>query len=184
MNKVTRRGAIGAGLAIAAVAFASVASPAGLGAYGPTARRRRETRAIDALLIDETIDVPRPLAAIVDVSRWAPPVVGIRLDAAAHPGLMRVFAKSHALVGITCGATLFCLERIAWDHGFRLIKRHEQRANDPVDDAWRQTLATYLSGARVPEAGPSPVVRSYRPSRADEIVHAWVMVKSIREASA
>jgi hypothetical protein len=181
LKKVTRRAAIGAGLAIAAAAFSSVARPAALGTHGPTARRR-ETRAIDALLIDETIDMPRPLAAIVDVSRWAPPVVGIRLDAAAHPGLMRVFAKSHALVGITCGATLFCLERIAWDHDLRLTERNEQRANDPRDDAWRRTLATYLGGAHFHEPGPSPLVRSYRPSRADGILHAWVMLKSTREA--
>ena len=182
MNKVTRRGAIGAGLAIAAVAFASVASPAAFGADGPAARRRRETRAIDALLIDETIEMPRPLARIIEAGQRVAPVVGIRLDAAAHAGLMRVFANSQALVGITCGATLFCLERIGWDHGLRLTERNERRASDPCDAAWQQCVAGYLGGAQLPAASLAPLVRTYRPSRADGTLHAWVMRKSTREA--
>ena len=54
------------------------------------------------------------------------PVVEVRLDAAGQAGLMRVLDKSHGIVGISSGATLFCLERIAWDHGFRLTGRSQR----------------------------------------------------------
>lgn len=170
---VTRRTAIGAGLA-----FASMACTAGFGASGSASRRRPVVRSIDALLIDETIELPSALAAFLDASRRALAVVGIQLDAAGYAGLMRVLHKGHTLVGISCGATLFCVERIAWDHGFRLTRRSERCVSDPGDDAWRQDVAGFLSSALPPAASPSPLARAYRPSRADGTLHAWVMQKS------
>jgi hypothetical protein len=169
---VTRRTVVGAGLAFASVACA------GFGAYGPTARPRREARSIDALLIDESLEMPRQMAAFIDASTRALPIVGIQLDAAGEAALRRVLDKSHAIVGISSGATLFCLERIAWDHGFRLTRRSQHFASDPGDDAWRQDVAAYLSGTHTPAASPSALARAYRPSRADGILHASVMQKS------
>jgi hypothetical protein len=170
---VTRRTVLGAGLA-----FASVAFTAGFGAYGPTARPRPEVRSIDVLLIDESIEMPRQMAAFIKASGRALPVVGIQLEAAAQAGLRRVLDKSHAVVGISSGATLFCLERIAWDHGFRLTGRTQRCASDPGDEACRQDVAAYLSGAHPPAASSSLLARAYRPSRADGMLHAWVMQKS------
>ena len=170
---VTRRTAIGAGLA-----FATLACSAAVGAYGPTARHRREARWIDALLIDKTIEMSRPMAAFIEANRRALRVVGIELDAPGQVGLMRVLDKSQAIVGVSSGATLFCLERIAWDHGFRLTARSERSAGDPGDDACRQDVAAYLAGAQPVAASSSPLVRAYRPSRADGMLHAWVMQKS------
>ena len=170
---VTRRTVLGAG-----VAFASVAFTAGFGTQGPTARPRREARSIDALLVDESIEMPRQMAALIKDSRRALLVVGIQLDAAAQAGLRRVLDKSRGIVGISCGATLFCLERIAWDHGFRLTGRSQGCTSDPGDDACRQDVAAYLSGAHPPAASPSLLARAYRPSRADGLLHAWVMQKS------
>jgi hypothetical protein len=173
---VTRRTAVGAGLALASLAFT-----AGFGAYGPTARPRREARSIDALLVDESIEMPRQMAALIKASSRALPVVGIRLDASAQAGLRLILDKSHAIVGISSGATLFCLERIAWDHGFRLTARCQQGcASDPGDDACRQDVAAYLSGVHPPAASPLLLARAYRPSRADGILHAWIMQKSAR----
>ena len=172
---VTRRTAVGAGLA-----FASVACTVSFGAYGATARRPRETRSIDALFIDETIEIPRQMAALIKAGRRVSPVVGIRLDAAAQAGLARVLDNSHAIAGVSSGATLFCLERIAWDYGFRLTARSQWRASDVRSAACRQGVATFLSGAHPPAASPSPLVRAYRPSRADGTLHAWVMQKSSR----
>jgi hypothetical protein len=166
----------------AGVAFAALACKAGFGAYGPTARRRAEARSIDALLIDETIALPRQMTAFIKASRRTLPVVGIRLDAAAHAGLLRVLEKSHAIVGISSGATLFCLERIGWDHGFRLTGRTQHCTSDPGVGAWRQDVAAYLSGAHSPAASALLLARAYRPSRVDETLHAWVMHKSGREA--
>lgn len=170
---VTRRAAIGTGLA-----FASVASAAVFSAYRPTVRRRREARLIDALLIDETIDTPRQMAALVNVGDRTLPVVGIQLDAPGQAELMRVLDRSHAVVGISSGATLFCLERIAWDHGYRLTGRSQRCASDPSDDAFQQDVTALLSGSPPPAASASALARAYRPSRADGMLHAWIMQKS------
>jgi len=170
---VTRRTAVGVGLA-----FASVACITGFSACGPSARHPREARSIDALFVDETIEMPRQLARVIRDYRQTAPIVGIRLDVAAHAGLVRVLDKSHAIAGVSSGATLFCLERIAWDHGFRLTARREWSASDARGDACRQDVAAFLNEAHPPAAGPSPLVRAYRPSRADGTLHAWVMQKS------
>jgi len=169
---ITRRTAVGAGLAFAAVA--------GVGASGPTAGRRRETRSIDALLFDATIEMPRPMAAFIKARMPTVPVVAIQLDAAAHARLRRVLAESHAIVGISTGATLFCLERIAWDHGLRLTGRSQQGARDLDNVASWQEVTAFLSGAHPPVANPSDVARAYRPSRVDGMLHAWAMQKSAR----
>ena len=174
---LTRRTVLGAGLA-----FVAVACAAGFGAYGPNARRRREARAIDSLLFDETIEMPSQMAAFIKASRRTLPVVGIRLDAAAHLGLMRVLDKSQAIIGISSGATLFCLERVAWDHGFRLTGRSQRCASDLGDNACQQDVAAFLNGTHPSAASPSRLARAYRPSRADGTLHAWVMQKSVREA--
>ena len=169
---MTRRTVLGAGLA-----FTAVAGAAGLGAHDSTAHGRREARAVDALLIDETIEMPRQVSAIVQSGTRTTPVVAIQLDAASHAGLMRVLDSSQFIVGISSGATLFCLERMAWDQGLRLTERRQWCATDPGDDAgWRDVVAL-LGGTRPLAASPSHVVRAYRASRVDATLHAWVMQK-------
>jgi len=170
---MTRRTAVGAGLA-----FTAAVCTAGFGAYDPTARRRGEVLAIDALLIDESIAMPRRMLTFIEANKRVLPIVGIGLDAAAQAGLRRLFGQSHAIAGLSSGATLFCLERIAWDHGFRLTERSGQCARDPSDHTCRRELAAFLGGAYLSAASPSPVARAYRPSRADGMLHAWVMQKS------
>jgi hypothetical protein len=118
------------------------------------------------------------MAAFIKATRRTLPVVEIQLDAAAQPGLRRLLDTSHAIVGLSSGATLFCLERIAWDHGFRLTGRSQRCAIDPGDDASRQDVAAFLSGAHPPATSPSLLGRAYRPSRADGMLHAWVMQKT------
>jgi hypothetical protein len=155
-----------------------MASTASFGACGPTGRRRRQARPIDTLLIDQGIEMPRQVAAFIKASGRRLPVVAIQLDAAAQPGLRRVLDTSHAIVGISSGATLFCLERIAWDHGLRLTGRTQRCASNPGDDAWWQDVAAFLSAAHAPDASRSLLARAYRPSRTDGMLHAWVMQKS------
>jgi hypothetical protein len=169
---VTRRTAVGAGLA-----FASLAFTAGFGVYCPRVRPRRAARSIDALLVDESIEMPHQMAALIKASSRALPVVAIQLDAAAQAGLRFVLEKSDAIVGISSGATLFCLERIAWDHGFRLTGRSQRCASD-ADNECREDVAAFLSGAHPPTASPSLLARAYRPSRVDGLLHAWLMQKS------
>lgn len=118
------------------------------------------------------------MSAFIAARRGTLPLVGVQLDATAHAGLMRVLDENHILVGISSGATLFCLERIAWDFGFRLTGRSERCARKPDDDAWRQVVAAYLSGAHPVAIHPAPLARDYRPSRADGTLHAWIMQKA------
>ncbi len=172
---VTRRTAVGAGLA-----FASLAGAAGFDACRAPERGSREARSIDALLIDETIEIPRQLAASVRAGRREAAVVGVRLDAAAQAGLARLLDKSQAIAGISSGATLFCLERMAWDHGFRLTARSQWSVGDAHGHACPQDVAAFLDGAQRLAANPAPLVRAYRPSRSDGTLHAWFMQKSAR----
>jgi hypothetical protein len=172
---VTRRIVLGAGMA-----FTSLACAAGFGAYTPTAQHRRNAQAIDALLIDEGIEMPREIAVLITASKLKFPIVAVQLDAATHARLVRVLKCSRVIAGISSGATLFCLERIAWDHGFRLTGRTQQCASDPNQQA-QQDVAAFLGGT-LPAANPSILVQAYRPSRADATLHAWVMQKSARRS--
>ena len=135
-------------------------------------------QSIDALLIDETIEMPHALTAFIAASGRTLPIVGVRLDAASHSGLMRTLDKSHALVGISSGATLFCLERLAWDYGFRMAGRTERHAANPGDNVWRQEMTALLSGALPTVERPTPIARAYRPSRADGTLHTWILQKA------
>ena len=173
---MTRRTVLGAGLALTAVACSTA-----FGAPDPTARRR-DARAVDALLVDETIVLPGQLAGFIEASRHRVAVVGIRLDAASHAGLQSLLGASQAVAGISCGATLFCLERIAWDNGLRLAGRSERSACAPGCDALRADVEALLYGSGLPADSLSPAARSYRPSRIDGTLHAWVMHRPGREA--
>ena len=170
---MTRRTVLRSGAAIAAVACT-----AGFGAYDPSARSGRKTQSIDALFVDETIAIPSQLAAFIKSGSRTVPIIGIRLDAAAHSGLLRVLDQSHAIAGISSGAALFCMERIGWDHGFRLTGRCQRCAGDLGGDVCRQDVAEFLDGAHRPAANAAPPARAYRPSRTDGTLHAWVMQKS------
>jgi hypothetical protein len=169
---MTRRTVLGAGLV-----FTAVACTTGFGAYDPAPSRRREARSIDALFFDETIEMPLEMSTFIKACGLTLPVVGIRLDAASHAGLTRVLNKSETIVGISSGATLFCLERIARDHGFRLTDRSQYCAADLGDDTCWQDATAFLSGAHPLAASPLPAVSAYRPSRVDGTLHAWAMQK-------
>ena len=123
--------------------------------------------------------MPRDIAALITGGRWRFPVVAIQLDAAAYARLMHVLDNSLVIVGISSGATLFCLERIAWDHGFRLTARSQRCAGDP-SLACRQDVAAFLGGMQPHVANTSLLTRTYQPSRVDGTLHAWVMKKSAR----
>jgi len=168
---LTRRTVFHTGLA-----FAALACTTELDARIPAAPGRRNA-SIDAVLVDETIAMSSSLAAIIADHGRALPIVGVRLDAASHGNLMRVLDRSQAIVGISSGATLFCLERIAWDHGFRLTKRRQHLAVNPLDDACCRDVAALLTGPHARAAMVSAGVRAYRPSRSDGALHAWVMQK-------
>jgi hypothetical protein len=74
------------------------------------------------------------------------------------------------------------VERIAWDHGFRLVARSHRFASGPDNDASWRDVAALLGGGHLTTGGQSSADRAYRPSRIDGLLHAWVMHKSAREA--
>jgi cysteine synthase len=154
----------------------------GYAAAGRGARSSRASRSLDALLVDETIGMPRAVAAFADASRRTLPVVSIGLDATAQATLTRLLRDSRVIAGISSGATLFCLERMAWDHGLRLAGRNQLRSS-ALADASLDDVAAFLAGANPSGAvaGAAKLVREYRPSRADGTLHAWVLRKSRRE---
>jgi hypothetical protein len=171
-HMLTRRAVLGLGLAVGGLACTQV-----WGRSAPTVGHLDELRAVDALLVDETMEMPEPLATLLGADVAGVPIVGIHLDAASHKGVMAVLQNSQTVLGFSSGATLFCLERMAWEHGFRLTERHEQCAGEPFDDACLHDLSAVLSGRHRFAADASVGVRDYRPSRVDQVIHAWVLQK-------
>lgn len=159
---ITRRGALGAGLAVASLGGSTIA-----------AATPASVAPVDALLVDDGLVLPPPLAAFVAARRRTLPVAAIRLDAAGHADLARLLSTSRCVLGFGSGATLFCVERIAWDHGFRLIGRSQRDDADPADD-----LLAFLAGAQPFAAHPAASARTYRPSRADGALHVWTLRKA------
>jgi len=172
-HHVTRRTALGAG-----VAAISLASGVSVSAYGQTMVSGRNPHAIDAMLIDGGVAMPALVSKVIQARGRAIPIIDIYLDGAGHGPLQRVLSQSQTLVGVSTGATLFCLERIAWDHGFRLTARNEQSACALDGNTCHQTVVEFLNGAHGTATSPSP--RAYRGSRADGTLHAWTMRKSAR----
>jgi hypothetical protein len=172
----TRRTVLGTGLALASLFSVDGSAASVLGARG-----RRTSRMIDALLVDQTIGMPRAVAAFADANRRTLPVVGIGFDATAQAALTRTLRDNHVIAGISSGATLFCLERMAWDEGLRLAGRNQIRSS-ALGDASLDDVAAFLTGANPAGAVAGKLVREYRPSRADGTLHAWILRRSRREA--
>jgi hypothetical protein len=160
-------------------AFASTAFAGGIDAHAASVMGEEQAGPITILLIDETIVVPRRLAALVQSDGRRLPELAVRLDAAGQQDLRRMFGQADAVVGISSGATLFCLERQAWDHGFRLTARSQQHSDDV---AALRDLAKVAGGAMPTAADRASLARAYRPSRADGLIHVWTMHKSGRPA--
>jgi hypothetical protein len=163
---MTRRTAIGTGLV--AMSLGTVAGAA----------IRSAERPFGALLVDENAVLPDQLTAFVKLQSRTIPVVSVRLDAAGYAGVKRAFTRYQSVLGISCGSTLFCLERIAWDHGLRLTGRSEHCRDNQDNDACRSDLAAMLGGMQPSAGGASSGVRAYQPSRVDGTLHIWSLRKS------
>jgi hypothetical protein len=171
---ITRRTALGAGLAVVTMAYGS-----GSRAFANTARRSFGAHTSDILLLDSSIEPPEPLANFIKGRHSNATVFPLHLDAASHSGLMRVLKDNDRIIGVSSGATLFCLERLAWDHGYRMTGRTQACASALGGKSCQQDIAAFIGGAHSPSAAMSPFVQSYRPSRADGVLHAWSMQKSV-----
>jgi hypothetical protein len=164
------------------MAFASVFATNGFAGVEREARRRDASRSIDALLVDETIEMPQQVQAFIGARRQLLPIAAIRLDTAAQAVLARHLGRGRVIAGISSGATLFCLERMAWDHGFRLAGRNQIPISALGPRASQADVAAFLAFAHPTGTAGLKAVRTYRPSRTDAMLHAWVMHEYRREA--
>jgi hypothetical protein len=167
---MTRRTALGTGLTLVSLA----------GSVGAAAATRHlELGSADALLVDDAIALPDPVAAFVQARGRTMPVIGVQLDAGGYAGLMRVLDRSRALTGISSGAVLFCVERIAAEHGFRLTGHRQSCSSRLCKDARREDVLAFLGGTTPLDTDAVPRSRAYRPSHADQMLHAWIMHKAV-----
>jgi hypothetical protein len=169
---LTRRAAVGAGLGLGATLTATG------GMMAMAAAPRPAARPIDMLLVDDGLVLPPRLAAFVAARRRTLAVGAIRLDAPGYADLSRRLNDGDCVLGLSSGATLFCVERIAWDHGFRLIGRSQRCLTELADTACAQDTLAFLQGAQPFVAQPLRPAGAYRPSHDDATIHVWAMRKA------
>jgi hypothetical protein len=180
---VTRREVLGAGLA-----FASISGAIGLNStYRVSAVKDQVVLPkVGTLVLDEGLGVS---TSLVDVLHHRTPDLSfltLGLDAVTSIELKHLFNSAQVIAGISSGATLFCLERIAWDYGYRVTRRSEHvfnanAANVLENDATVLALADKIIDNK-PEsfaAAIAPTNRAYRPSRSDDTLHAWIMQTAV-----
>lgn len=180
---ITRREVLGAGLAIASVAGAiGLYSGAKVSAIG----NRTGLAKVGALLLDERLGISTALVEFLHSRRPELPFLTIRLDSLTSIELKPMLSSAQMIAGISSGATLFCLERIAWDYGYRITRRSEHEfvatvASSLENDATVRVLADAIIGDR-PEAfaaAIAPAGHAYRPSMTDGTLHAWIMQTAV-----
>lgn len=182
-HMVTRREVLGAALALATFS----------GAIGLNSIRRMGAvkdqsglPTLDAIMLDEGLGVSTALVDLLHNRQPEPPLLTIRLDSFASIELKHIFNSAQVIAGISSGATLFCLERIAWDYGYRITRRSEHQFNARTpnaleNDATVLALADKIMSNR-PEsfaAALAPASRAYRPSSVDDTLHAWIMQTAV-----
>ncbi len=170
---MTRRTALQAALALATAAVRPTAALSDE-ALQPGSIHRHAV-SLDGLFIDETIQLSGTLLDWLYAARHTLPVVGVRLDARSHESLQQALSSGRTFLGCSTGATLFCLERMAWEHRLRLTDRRTLPIAQLNLQTLRQTVATVVDERPSHVASPVTAVRTYRPSRTDGLLHIWLM---------
>lgn len=70
-----------------------------------------------------------------------------------------------AIAGLTTYGPLFCLERLAWDHGMRVLHRQEHDTRDAAPDNARGITRDQARDA----------ARAANLGEPDQILHAWII---------
>jgi len=180
---ITRREVLGAGVALTAVSgviglnFASTASEVS---------DQNDLMKVRALILDEGISVSTKLVASLRTRTPNLELLTSGLDSFTSIELKRIFNSGVTIAGISSGATLFCLERIAWDYGYRITRRSEHEFNVGIVDAHGMdsmilALANSIMSNK-PEflaAASATSNRAYRPSRSDDTLHAWIVQTAV-----
>lgn len=169
----TRREVLESGLIAAAILGGGSATTA---IAAPSRHPLGSFSDVDALLVSESIVLPAGLRLTATGSGRTLPVIPVGLTHAQYGDLRRVLARYDAVAGLSSGAELFCIERIGWNYGMRLMQLHSREASsgDPLGNA---RAAMQLLGRVESQVGPIARPANYRPSQADGLVHAWILQK-------
>jgi len=180
---ITRREVLGVGLALTSISCAI-----GLNlACGVTAvKDHTGLPKLGAMVLDESLSVSPTLIDVLHHRKHDLSLLTIGLDAFRSIELKHLFNSGQMIAGLSSGATLFCLERIAWDHGYRMTRRSEHEfvataASSPDSDATVSVLAEAIIRDR-PESFAAAIAtggHAYRPSMTDDTLHAWIMQTAV-----
>ena len=130
---------------------------------------------ISALLTDYEVDESSRCAQDLRTQLQGITILPATLDAKFYGELNMLFRSHRSIGGITTGAALFCLERIAWDHGLRLAWRRSFTLAATGHDAlpFPMLARSFTGDSRA--LTPSNPIRGYRNSRSDRLIHAWIL---------
>ena len=84
-------------------------------------------------------------------------------------------AEHSLVIGISSGATLFCVERIAWDSGLRIARRSQHGCDQASDLAGIRELAAALDGACPALPGHLAALATLQPAHGDNTLHIWTL---------
>jgi hypothetical protein len=183
VRMVTRREVLGAG-----VALASVSGAIGLGSANRVSAVTDQAGLpkVGAMVLDESLSVSSSVADVLHRRQHGLCLLTIGLDASRSIELKQLFNKSQIIAGLSSGATLFCLERIAWDYGYRVTRRSEYEFNANAADALANDATVLALADKLFSSQPAffaaalaPSNRTYRPSMADDTLHAWIMQPAV-----
>lgn len=81
------------------------------------------------------------------------------------------------LLGLTARGALFCLERLAWDHGMRVVF-DDRHASPRMDGAWPERVAEALARMPLdtaPRRGPSEASMPAGAGDDDSVLYSWII---------
>ena len=130
MPLMTRRDVIQAGL----TGFGLAALPGSSGVATPQAE---VSQTIQAAIVD--LGIPQSLAFGIEARLRGVPVLEFKGDITElwfHDLDPHWRRKPMAIAGVTAHGPLFCLERLAWSHGMRVISRTSDTSGDEEIYSW------------------------------------------------
>jgi hypothetical protein len=183
LNMVTRREVLGAGVALASISGAIGLSSAHIVS---AVTGQAGSPKVGAMVLDESLSVSSTVIDVLHRHQHDLSLLTIGLDAPGSIELKRLFNEGQMIAGLSSGATLFCLERIAWDYGYRVTRRSEHDFNTNVahalaNDATVLALADKIISNQ-PESFAAALAltsRAYRPSMTDDTLHTWIMQTAV-----
>lgn len=177
--------------AIAAASRASslVSAPASAPPAPSTTRPDGPSLDLYKVIYDERFPTSRTFAQ--QVSRHGVAVHAIKGDITSvwfNDLSVRWKQSPAAIAGLTAPAALFCLERLAWDHGMRCVF-HEEHVIDQAELGWVYPIARRLTSFPLEQAIARPATQVGLPRMSHSPPHmepstlvSWVIAWPFRRA--